>query len=37
MRQRGQMTTFEARLEISEHATAGLDDSQIASVVGRSV
>src|SRR2546423_12893888 len=37
MRQRGQTTTFEIRLEIGEHATAGLNDSQIASVVGCSV
>src|SRR6266851_691978 len=37
MRQRGQTTTFEIRLEIAEHAAAGLNDSQIASVVGCSV
>jgi transposase len=34
MRQRGQTTTFQTRLEISEHAAAGLNDPQIASVVG---
>ena len=37
MRQRGQTTTFQTRLEISEHAAAGLNDPQIASVVGCSV
>ena len=37
MRQRGQTTTFEIRLEIGEHAAAGLNDPQIASVVGCSV
>ena len=37
MRQRGQTTTFQIRLEISEHAAAGLNDSQIASVVDCSV
>ena len=37
MRQRGQTTTFEVRLEIGEHAAAGLNDPQIASVVGCSV
>jgi len=26
MRQRGQTTTFEVRLEIGEHAAAGLND-----------
>ncbi len=34
---RGQTTTFQTRLEISEHATAGLNDTQIATVVGCSV
>src|SRR5258708_2748726 len=37
MRQRGQTTTFQTRLEISEHAAAGLNDTQIAVVVGCSV
>jgi transposase InsO family protein len=37
MRQRGQTTTFQIRLEIGEHAAAGLNDPQIASVVGCSV
>src|SRR5260370_41418776 len=37
MRQRGQTTTFQTRLDISEHAAAGLNDPQIASVVGCSV
>src|SRR5438876_9505796 len=37
MRQRGQTTTFQTRLEISEHAAAGLNDPQIASVLGCSV
>ena len=37
MRQRGQTTTFQTRLEIGEHAAAGLNDPQIASVVGCSV
>ena len=37
MRQRGQTTTFEIRLEIGEQAADGLNDSQIASVVGCSV
>jgi putative transposase len=37
MRQRGQTTTFQTRLEISEHAVAGLNDTQIATVVGCSV
>ena len=37
MRQRGQTTTFQTRLEISEYATAGLNDTHIAAVVGCSV
>ena len=37
MRQRGQTTTFGIRLEIGEHAAAGLNHPQIASVVGCSV
>jgi Helix-turn-helix domain len=37
MRQRGQTTTFQTRLEISEYATAGLNDTHIARVVGCSV
>jgi transposase len=37
MRQRGQTTTFQTRLEISEHATAGLNDTRIAEAVGCSV
>src|SRR5512135_191863 len=37
MRQRGQTTTFQTRLEISEQATAGLNDTQIAAMVGCSV
>ncbi len=37
MRQRGQTTTFQTRLEISEYATAGLNDTQIATAVGSSV
>jgi len=37
MRLRGQTTTFQTRLEISEHAAAGLNDTQIAEVVGCSV
>lgn len=37
MRRRGQTTTFEIHLEIGEHAAAGLNDSQIASVVGCSM
>ena len=37
MQLRGQTTTFQMRLEISEHAAAGLNDTQIASVVGCSV
>src|SRR6266446_2257785 len=37
MRQRGQTTTFQTRMEISEHAAAGLNDPQIAAAVGCSV
>lgn len=37
MRLRGQRTTFQTRLEISEHAAAGLNDTQIEAVVGCSV
>src|SRR5215831_7255649 len=37
MRQRGQTTTFEIRLQIGEQAAAGLNDPQIAAVVGCSV
>ena len=37
MRQRGHTTTFQTRLEISEHATTGLNDTQIAVAVGCSV
>ena len=37
MRRRGQTTTFQTRLEISEQATAGLNDTQIAATVGGSV
>ena len=37
MRQRGQTTTFQTHLEISEHAAAGLHDPQIAAAVGCSV
>ncbi len=37
MQLRGQTTTFQTRLEISEHAAAGLNDTQIAAVVGCSV
>jgi hypothetical protein len=37
MRQRGQWTTFQTRLEISEHAAAGWNDPQIATVVGCSI
>ncbi len=37
MRQRGQTTTFQTRLEIGEYATAGLNDTHIAAVVGCSV
>lgn len=34
MRVLRQTTTFQTRLEIGEHAAAGLNDPQIASVVG---
>ena len=37
MRQRGQTTTFQTRLEITEYATAGLNDTHIAAAVGCSV
>ena len=37
MHLRGQTTTFQTRLEMSEHAAAGLNDTQIATVVGCSV
>jgi transposase InsO family protein len=37
MHRRGQTTTFQTRLEISEHAVAGLNDTQIAQRVGCSV
>ncbi len=37
MRQRGQTTTFQTRLEISEYAAAGLNDAQLATAVGCSV
>ncbi len=37
MRQRGQTTTHQRRLEINEHAAAGLNDTQIATAVGCSV
>ena len=37
MRQRGQTTTFQTRLEISEYTMAGLNDTHIADVVGCSV
>jgi hypothetical protein len=37
MRQRGQTTTFQTRLEISEYAAAGLNDTQITAAVGCSV
>jgi transposase len=37
MRQRGQTTTFQTRLEISEHAAAGLNDVRIATLIGCSV
>ena len=37
MRYRGQTTTFQTRLEISEHTAAGLNDPQIATAVGCSV
>src|SRR5690349_21480187 len=37
MRQRGQTTTFQMRLEISENAAAGLNDTQLATALGCSV
>ncbi len=37
MHLRGQTTTFQTRLEISQHAAAGLNDTQIAERVGCSV
>lgn len=37
MRQRGQTTTFQMRLEMSEYAAAGLNDPQIATALGCSV
>jgi Homeodomain-like domain-containing protein len=37
MRALRQTTTFQTRLEISEHVVAGLNDTQIATVVGCSV
>ena len=37
MQLRGQTTTFQTRLEISEYAAAGLNDAQIAKAVGCSV
>ena len=37
MRQRGQTTTFQMRLEIGEYAAAGLNETQIAAAVGCSV
>ena len=37
MHLRGQTTTFQTRLEISELAAAGLNDTQIATVVGCSI
>src|SRR6266566_1212216 len=37
MRQRGQTTTYQIRLEIKEYAAAGLNDPQIATAVGCSV
>ncbi len=37
MQLRGQTTTFQTRLEISELATAGLNDTQIAAAMGCSV
>ena len=37
MRQRGQTTTFQTRLEISEYAAAGLNDTHIAMEVGCSI
>ena len=37
MHSRGQTTTFQTRLEISEHTAAGLNDTRIAERVGCSV
>ncbi len=37
MRLRGQTTTFQTRLEISEFAAAGLNDTQIATAIGCSI
>src|SRR6266699_1719253 len=37
MHQRGQKTTFQIRLQISEQAASGLNDSQIASALDCSV
>ena len=37
MHLRGQTTTFQTRLEISEHAAAGLNDTRIAERVGCSI
>ena len=37
MRQRGQTTTFQIRLEMSEHNTAGLNNTQIATALRCSV
>jgi transposase len=37
MRQQGLTTTFQTRLEISEYAAAGLNDTQIATAIGCSV
>ena len=37
MHLRGQRTTFQTRLEISEYTAAGLNDTQIAKRVGCSV
>ena len=37
MRQRGQTTTFQVRIEIMEQASAGLHDTKSATAVGCSV
>src|SRR2546425_5970833 len=37
MQQRGQTTSFQVRLEIMEQASAGLNDTQIATALGCSV
>ena len=37
MHLRGHTTTFQTRLEISERAAAGLNDTQIATAVGCSI